>query len=134
LSGGETELLDFAKDLIDTAGVLAENAAFQQQRIFRAGAVTILAVSGNALIGIETDNRLAEGTPLTVAMRRSVIFRSEGLELVLVFCGRASSTSSAQNAAARLPPWLEKNAGCLVCLAFAKPPAHGSAGMDAPQP
>src|SRR5580693_9388492 len=39
------------------------------------------------------------GALVTTAMRRSVIFRSDGLELVLVFCGRASSVSSAQNAA-----------------------------------
>src|SRR5215471_17698510 len=34
-----------------------------------------------------------------VSTRRSVIFRSEGLECVLVFCGRASSVSSAQKPA-----------------------------------
>src|SRR5580704_8287453 len=35
--------------------------------------------------------------------RRSVIFRSEGLELVLTFCGCASRRSSAQNAAPMVP-------------------------------
>src|SRR5581483_1229279 len=43
------------------------------------------------------------GAFVMVATRRSVIFNSEGLELVLTFCGTASSVSSAQNAAPRRP-------------------------------
>src|SRR5579862_5718356 len=39
------------------------------------------------------------GAFVTTATRRSVIFRSDGLEFVLVFCGAASSVSSAQKAA-----------------------------------
>src|SRR5258708_4494469 len=39
------------------------------------------------------------GALATTAMRRSVIFRSEGLELVLVFCTAPSNVSSAQKAA-----------------------------------
>src|ERR1700691_5522941 len=39
------------------------------------------------------------GAFVTTATRKSVIFRSDGLELVLVFCGAASSVSSAQKEA-----------------------------------
>src|SRR5712692_8764712 len=41
------------------------------------------------------------GARATTATRRSVIFRSDGLELVLVFCRAASSVLSAQKAAPR---------------------------------
>src|SRR5262245_10828752 len=41
------------------------------------------------------------GARATTATRRSVIFRSDGLELVLVFCTAASSVWSAQKAAPR---------------------------------
>src|SRR5438046_891212 len=41
------------------------------------------------------------GARATTATRRSVIFRSEGLELVLVFCRAASRVLSAQKAAPR---------------------------------
>src|SRR4051794_38871444 len=37
------------------------------------------------------------GALATVATLRSVIFSSEGFDLVFVFCGSASSTSSGQN-------------------------------------
>jgi hypothetical protein len=43
------------------------------------------------------------GAPRTVSARMSVIFRSEGLEFVLVFCGSASSVSSAQNPSPSAP-------------------------------
>src|ERR1035437_1454421 len=43
------------------------------------------------------------GTPRSVAIRMSVIFRSDGLELVLVFCGSASSVSLARNPAVSAP-------------------------------
>src|ERR1035437_604433 len=43
------------------------------------------------------------GTPRSVAIRMSVIFRSDGLELVLVFCGSASSVSSTRNPAVSAP-------------------------------
>src|SRR4249920_1985193 len=39
------------------------------------------------------------GARLTTATRRSVIFKSDGLELVLVFCTAASSVSPPQMAA-----------------------------------
>src|SRR5260370_40973113 len=41
------------------------------------------------------------GARATTATRRSVIFRSDGLEFVLVFCRAASSVLSAQKAAPR---------------------------------
>src|SRR5262247_928234 len=41
------------------------------------------------------------GARATTATRRSVIFRSDGLELVLIFCTAASSVLSAQKDAAR---------------------------------
>src|ERR1700693_2188311 len=43
------------------------------------------------------------GARAITSTRRSVIFRSEGLELVLTFCGCASRRSSAQNAAPIVP-------------------------------
>src|ERR1039457_5097000 len=43
------------------------------------------------------------GTPRITITRMSVIFRSLGLELVLVFCGSASSVSSTRNPAASAP-------------------------------
>src|ERR1017187_3068192 len=43
------------------------------------------------------------GARATTATRRSVIFKSEGLELVLVFCGRASRVWSAQKPAPSAP-------------------------------
>src|SRR5450756_1927382 len=43
------------------------------------------------------------GTPRSTAIRMSVIFRSDGLELVLVFCGSASSVSLARNPAVSAP-------------------------------
>src|SRR4051794_5335175 len=47
------------------------------------------------LVSIRTSGQVM-GAFASVATRRSVIFSSEGLELVLVLCGSASSTSSAQ--------------------------------------
>src|SRR5438270_10206095 len=44
------------------------------------------------------------GARAMVSTRRSVIFRAEGLELVLTFWGRASRVWSAQNPAANAPP------------------------------
>src|ERR1700683_5586746 len=43
------------------------------------------------------------GARAITSTRRSVIFRSEGFELVLTFCGCASRRSSAQNAAPMVP-------------------------------
>src|ERR1035437_4900121 len=43
------------------------------------------------------------GTPRSTAIRMSVIRRSDGLELVLVFCGSASSVSLARNPAVSAP-------------------------------
>ena len=47
------------------------------------------------------------GALATTAMRRSVIFRSDGLELVLVFCDRAVQ----RDRRAQKPPRRAKNSG-----------------------
>ena len=43
------------------------------------------------------------GTPWSHAIRKSVIWRSEGFEFVLVFCGSASSVSSVQKPSPAAP-------------------------------
>src|SRR5579863_3460685 len=49
------------------------------------------------------------GARLTTATRRSVIFNSPGLELVLTFCGRASRVSSSAKPAPKAPVAPRKN-------------------------
>ena len=102
------ELLDLAEELVDVAGVLAEQPALQHQRVVLAGAVAHLAEAVDALVGVDPDERARHRRARTVSARRSVIFRSEGLELVLTFCGSASSVSSAQKPAPALPPRLSR--------------------------
>ena len=51
-----------------------------------AGPVADLAVAGDALVGIDPDQRAAIGARPTTATRRSVILKSEGLELRWTFC------------------------------------------------
>src|SRR5271165_3320281 len=55
------------------------------------------------------------GAPRIVSARISVIFRSEGLEFVFVFCGSASSISSAQNPSPSAPaaPFKNDRRGCV---------------------
>src|ERR1035437_3805246 len=54
------------------------------------------------------------GAPRTVSARISVIFKSEGLECVFVFCGSASGSSSAQNPRPSAPaaPFKNDRRGC----------------------
>src|SRR3954454_7010053 len=51
------ELFDLAKDLVDVAGVLAENAALEEQCVGLARAIADLAPPDQALIRIHADNR-----------------------------------------------------------------------------
>ena len=51
------ELLDLAEDLVDVAGVLAEDAALEHQRVGLAGAVAHFAVADQALVGVDADQR-----------------------------------------------------------------------------
>ena len=80
------ELLDLFEYVGDAERILADHAALQEQRVGGAGAVADLAESVDALVGIEPDDGAGAGPGLrTVAMRRSVIFSVDGLELVLTF-------------------------------------------------
>src|SRR5579862_3299095 len=82
------------------------------------------------------------GARATTATRRSVIFKSEGLELVLVFCGRASRVSSAQKPAASAPAPFRKERrparldGFMMdspdCDTMSPPQAHRRRGRTAP--
>ena len=51
------ELLDLPKDLVDVAGVLAEDAALQHQRVRLVRAVAHLAPADDALIGVDANER-----------------------------------------------------------------------------
>ena len=51
------ELLDLAEDLVDVAGVLAEDAALEHQRVGLAGAVAHLAPADDPLVGVDADER-----------------------------------------------------------------------------
>ena len=53
----EAKLFDRAKELVYIAGVLAQQARFEQQRVGRAGAIAHVAVAADALIGIEAQQR-----------------------------------------------------------------------------
>jgi hypothetical protein len=57
LPGVVAELLDAPKDLVDLAGVLAEDAALEHQRVLFAGAVAHLAIAHQPLVGIDLDQR-----------------------------------------------------------------------------
>src|SRR5689334_7803783 len=63
------------------------------------------------------------GARPTVRTRRSVIWRAEGLELVLVFCGRASRVWSAQRpAVVRAAARLRKDRrGCIKAPPVGRP-------------
>ena len=51
------ELLQLAEDLVDAAGVLAEDAALEKERIGLTRAVADLAVARDALVGVDADDR-----------------------------------------------------------------------------
>ena len=50
------ELLDFAEQAVHVAGIFAEQAALEHQRILGRGQVTHFAPTANALIGVDADN------------------------------------------------------------------------------
>ena len=60
------ELLDLTEELVDIAGVLAEQARFEQQRVGRAGAITHFAVAADALIGVQAKQRDVERQRLEI--------------------------------------------------------------------
>ena len=51
------ELFDLAEDLVDVAGILAQDAALQDQRVVLAGAVAHFAEAVDALVGVDADDR-----------------------------------------------------------------------------
>jgi hypothetical protein len=51
------ELLDLPEHLVDVAGVLAEHAALEEERVGLARAVAHLAVAGDALVGVDANER-----------------------------------------------------------------------------
>ena len=55
------ELLDLPEDPVDVAGVLAEDAALQEERVGLAGAVADLAPSDEPLVGVDANQRAREG-------------------------------------------------------------------------
>ena len=57
LSGGRAELLDPPEDLVDVAGVLAEQPALQDERVRLAGPVAHLAPADEPLVGVDADDR-----------------------------------------------------------------------------
>ena len=57
------ELLDPAEDPIHVARIFAQDAALEQQRKARAGAIAHLPVAGEALIGVDANDRAAERRP-----------------------------------------------------------------------
>ena len=57
LPGRRTELLDLPEDLVHVAGVLAEDAALEEQRVRLAGPVAYFAVAGDPLIGVDANDR-----------------------------------------------------------------------------
>lgn len=59
LPGRAAELLELTEDTIHIAGVFAEKAALEHQRIGLARSITYLSKSGNTLIGIDTQDRAA---------------------------------------------------------------------------
>ncbi len=50
------ELLDFAEQTIDVAGIFAQQAAFEHQSVFGGGQVTDFAPTANPLVGIDADD------------------------------------------------------------------------------
>ena len=57
----EAELFDLAENLVHVAGVLAEQAALQHQRVGLAGAVAHLAQPVDALVGVDAEHRAGHG-------------------------------------------------------------------------
>ena len=55
------ELLDFAKDLVHTAGVLAHHQPFQLHDVVAAGAIAIFADTVDSLVGVESNETAASG-------------------------------------------------------------------------
>jgi hypothetical protein len=76
-----SELFDLSEDLVDIAGILAQDSALQHQGIGFAGAIAHLSISRDSLIGVDPLMGLAP----TTATRRSVILSCDGRELRLTF-------------------------------------------------
>ena len=66
LPGMPAELLNLAENLIYIAGIFAQNAALEHQSIGLAGCVPNLAISGEALIGFNFQNRTAFGRAVNI--------------------------------------------------------------------
>ena len=64
LPGRPAELFDPAENLVDVAGIFAENAALEHRGVGTAGSVAHLAVTDQSLIGVEFEQR----TPLRRAV------------------------------------------------------------------
>ena len=60
------ELLDLAEEPVDIAGVLAQQARFEHERVRRAGAIAHFAIAADALIGIQPQQRRVEGQRLEI--------------------------------------------------------------------
>ena len=90
------ELLDLAEDLVDVAGVLAEDAALEHQRVGLARAVAHLAPSRQApgwcRCGSADTSSARRRPPPT---RRSVILRADGSEARLTLAWTKSAAASA---------------------------------------
>ena len=56
LAGAAAELLDAAEELVDVAGVFAEDHALEHLGVERGGAVAHLAVAADALVGVDADD------------------------------------------------------------------------------
>ena len=56
------ELLDAAEDLVDVAGVLANEETLEHLRVKLGRAVADFAVAGNALVGLDAQERAVHGS------------------------------------------------------------------------
>jgi hypothetical protein len=61
LTGRPAELFDLAEHHVDVAGVLAEQAALEEERVGVARTVTHLAIAADALVRVEADDRTRHG-------------------------------------------------------------------------
>ena len=63
LAAMTAELLEFAENFVDVAGILAQDAALEEQRVRLAGAVPHFSQSINPLIGIYPNDGTGKGNP-----------------------------------------------------------------------
>ncbi len=78
----KTELLDLPENLVDVAGILAQDAALEHQRVILGSTVAHFTQSVNALVGIDANHRAPHGR---ARYRRHAQVRD--LEIVRPRCG-----------------------------------------------